>query len=277
MDALPERGPPLDDKVLDVAGDEFEPGDVLLADQLHRFLAQAVPGQAEDLLGEAEHAHQVEALRDGDAAAAERAGQPADQPGLEMGQEVVGEAPYAAHEGIEQVADERARVVDDGLERLLGAPDEAVERLRRDPGHLEHGLEEFARERGPVARQRCLEQPQGDLQPRLKHVQDLVEARLQPVDQRGDPFLEAGCHVVDELLRGSDGVIDGLVELRRQFGEDIAQQGVDRALEELTEGGNGALDEGCRGVDELQGEGLDGIQDACSPRRARRRRSRRSR
>ena len=90
---------------------------------LPRMLAQVSPSTREHELADL---RQRERLRDVDAR--QRAGEPVDQAGLEVVAEVVGEVLEAELGGLDQVADERQRVLEDALERGAGLLDVAPAR-----------------------------------------------------------------------------------------------------------------------------------------------------
>ena len=65
----------------------------------------------------------------GNVDARQRAGEPVDQAGLEVSEEIVGEVHEAELGGLDQIADERQRVLENALERGAGLLD--IRRTRR--------------------------------------------------------------------------------------------------------------------------------------------------
>ena len=121
LDLVPRRGR----AVAHQRDDDVEAGlhrlDDGLARRLHQLLADVGPRQPEHREHELRDLDQRERLRDVDAR--QRAGQPVDQPGLQVVEEVVGEVEEAELGGLDQVADERQRVLEDALERRAGLLD----------------------------------------------------------------------------------------------------------------------------------------------------------
>ena len=260
LDLVPQARHATGDQRLDVARDKLEPLGVLLADDLDDLAAQPGPGQAHDLAGQVEDAGDVERRGHRDAGRGERAEQPLHHAVFEVGPEVLAELLKAELDGVDQVADERARIGNDLLDRIFRTADQRVERRGVDPEQLEHALEDHLADQRPVASDRGLREGHRGLHRGAEHRDHRFDRALDAVAQRGDRGLEAVGDRGDRLCGEVDGSVDQRVELGGELREHLSDQRGDGGLEPVAKLAERGAHEVAGGVDDLARHVLDRVE-----------------
>ena len=209
-----------------------------LADELGHLAADVPVGQPEDVHHELEDPGQVERLRHLDAGVAERAEQPAHQPVLEVGGDVVDEAREARLDAVDEPAEEADRVGDDVPDDVRGLGQdvqqhvlELEDRLDDADDRVERLGDEAAVGRLQLVDARVERVAAGDVL-----LRELVDERvLLGVDVAGELVelgVELALGVLADLLEVGGQLRDVVADLRPALGDPHAR-GVELAADDV--------------------------------------------